>query len=451
MSKTTLVWVLIYTSGFVTTFFVPAYGTFTYLFEYYLRPSLHWWGEPLPPWRYNFIISTALTFAYLMHRPNMRKLVDAHRGPAGMLVGMAVLMAFVTPMAVDPSRSWDLLTQYLKFLLFFGLIVGTLRSEEHFDLFILVHLLGAGWWGWEVYVDPKREQGRLYNIGSGDTLGDNKAASHLLTVIPFVLMYALMHKDKRLRGAAIVVMPLIVNAVILCNSRGATVGMVAALAMALLITKSGHRLRSIALAVGMAGLFYVLADPEFIERQQTIRNYETDTSATGRLQSWSGGMALVRDYPLGAGGGGYDRLSPIYVPDVVLAYDGAQRAPHNTVVLVASEWGIPGLGLYLGFFLACFRILAQVRRTCPEGGIWYYRSVAIQMGLVGTFASGLFSDRFYAEAPFWMGALATVLHRLNADRLAKQAEAPAPTEERKRTADVHPATAHIAAAQSGSL
>ena len=48
---------------------------------------------------------------------------------------------------------------------------------------------------------------------------------------------------------------------------------------------------------------------------------------------------------------------------------------------------------------------------------WYYRSVAIQLAMVGIFVAGAFSDRLYAEAPYWMGALAVALHRLQTKEL----------------------------------
>ena len=31
------------------SFFNPLYRLLAYLFEYYLRPRLHWWGDPIFP------------------------------------------------------------------------------------------------------------------------------------------------------------------------------------------------------------------------------------------------------------------------------------------------------------------------------------------------------------------------------------------------------------------
>lgn len=419
MPKFTVFWIVVYVLGLLATFVNPVFGTYTYLFEYYLRPSLHWWGKGyLPDLRWNMIVSVLLVVMYLMRRQSLPDIGKAATGPAKFLVVLGLLTVLMTPLAVNPERSWEASTQYLKLILFHGLIVATVRSEKAFDGFVALHMLGAGWWGLEAWRDPSRDAGRLAKVGSGDTQSDNLAAAHLLSVIPFIAVYLLTHRDRRLKGIALAVAPFVINTIILCNSRGATLGLIAATSVSLMLARSGHRLRMFGTALAMAVAVFALADPEFISRQQTTSRYEEDGSALGRLESWRGGLTLIRDYPLGAGGNGYEELSPRYIADIVEAHKGQQRAPHNTYILVASDWGIPGLMLYLGYFFALFALTREVRRRAPEGGIWYYRAVAIDVALVGMLVAGTFSDRLYGEAPYWIGGLAVALHRLQAHRLA---------------------------------
>jgi O-antigen ligase len=173
----------------------------------------------------------------------------------------------------------------------------------------------------------------------------------------------------------------------------------------------------------LSGALYALADPEFVTRQQTTTNYEDDGSARYRIRAWRGSLELVRDHPLGTGGQGFWELSPIYVPNADGA-TGAKRDPHNTFVLVASEWGIAGLALFVSYYFFSFRLLREVRRHALSG-IWYYRSVAIQLGMIGMLVAGSFTDRFYSEAPYWMGALAVALHRIHAHKLRTETAAEA--------------------------
>jgi O-antigen ligase len=197
------------------------------------------------------------------------------------------------------------------------------------------------------------------NIGSADTLNDNLAAAHLLTVLPIMCVFALTAKDKRLRVLAVVAAPFIVNTFILCNSRGATVGLAAGFLMAILAARTGYRGRMIGVAIAVSILFYVLADPQFIERQQTITD---DDAGAERIETWQGASRLLMDHPLGVGGGGFEYLSPVYIPAIVEKYDGERRSVHNTYMLVATEWGIQGFLLYAGFLGTTFWMLHRVRR-----------------------------------------------------------------------------------------
>jgi len=423
MARMTLLWVVTYFAGLTASFVNPLFGTLTYLFEYYLRPSFHWWGRSLPDLRWNFMIAAVLTATYVLRRSSLPDAGAPRRGPTLCVALLGGYMLLMTPFAARPDLSFEKTTQFLKMALFHGLVIGTVRTEAAFDAFVAVHMAGAGWWGWEAYRNPRRTAGRLANVGSGDTRGDNGAAAHLLTVLPFAVAYLLLHRDKRLRALALLVTPFVVNTIILCNSRGAVLALIVCGLTAVWLARPGHRIRMLAVGFVAAAGFLYLADPIFIARQATTTRFQEDGSAAGRLEAWRGAVDLVRDHPLGAGGQGFWELSPVYAPELVERL-GEKRDPHNTFVLVASEWGLPGLALFLGYYLTSFHLLRQVRRRAREGGIWYYRSVAIHLSLVALLVAGSFTDRLYAEAPLWMGALAVALHRLQARSLSAGAEVP---------------------------
>jgi O-antigen ligase len=294
-------------------------------------------------------------------------------------------------------------------------------------------MLGAFWWGYEAWRDPHREESRLMQVGSGDTLNDNAASAHLLTVLPFILIYLLTEKDKRLRAVALVALPFVINTIILCNSRGSMVGMLAATSASVFLIRTGRRLRLGGVLVGMVAAFFLLADPQFIERQQTTANYQEDGSAQQRLTTWRAGWRFIQDRPFGAGGRGFHLLSPIYIPDIVEAHDGEPRAPHNTWVQAATEWGIPGLICFIGIYASAFLMLRRIKRAAlpHEEGFYYWRAFAIQLGLIGFLVAGTFTDRVYGEAGYWLVGLSYALYRLQRTEQAARVEAVAvsPTSE----------------------
>ncbi len=430
MSITALLWAALYGAAVIGTFFNPIFGCVGYLLEYYMRPELKWWGDQLPELRYNLIISLALGASFLLRRGSLPTMRD-FRNPALLCqFGLLATMLLVTATAaVNPTVSWEYTFQWVKMALIFPLLVyGSIRSRSTFDLFVIAHMLGAFWWGWETYLDPEREQSRLLNVGSADTLNDNAASAHLLTVLPFTIIYALTEPTKWKRIVGFVALPFVVNTIVLCNSRGATVALAAGMLAAIVIVRRGYRFRMILATIASALVVYMLADQQFIDRQKTTTQYEQDNSAQERLSSWQGAYRLVEDRPYGAGARGFVFLSPKYIPEIVAAHDGELRAPHNTWALVISEWGIVGFACYIGVLSFTFLMLRRIKRNArPENWRFYYwRAMGLQLALIAYLVAGTFTDRYYAEAGWWMIALTYGLYRLQlteqaAEILAEQA------------------------------
>jgi O-antigen ligase len=225
---------------------------------------------------------------------------------------------------------------------------------------------------------------------------------------------------------ALIALPLVLNLFVLYNSRGALVGLGFAALAAVVIVHWQARVRIAAAGVAAALLLFNLADPRFIARQQSTAT-ATDNSALSRLESWKGGARLVLDHPFGTGGRGFHQLSPIYIPDIVEGHRGELRSVHNLYLQTASEWGLQGISFFLMFILCSIYMLHRLRRQSSTADPWYYRSVAIEVGLLGTLVAGIFSDRLYGESIYWMAALSFAAYRIHATTApAEQPAAPAP-------------------------
>jgi O-antigen ligase len=245
----------------------------------------------------------------------------------------------------------------------------------------------------------------------------------LLTILPLTAIYVLVAKEKWLRAIAAVSLPFIVNTLILCNSRGAMVSLLVASGAGMVLIQRGYRLRFAAVGLAAVVGFFLLADDTFIRRQQTTANYENDGSAQGRISSWKGAAALVADYPFGAGGRGFHTLSPIYAAEVVAKTRDEGRAPHNTYMLVASEWGVLGLILWIGFHTSTFVMLHRIKARAKATDFYYWRALAMQLSLIAVLIASTFTDRLYAEAPYWLAAMVYALQRIQHTDYAEDAEA----------------------------
>jgi len=67
----------------------------------------------------------------------------------------------------------------------------------------------------------------------------------------------------------------------------------------------------------------------------------------------------------------------------------------------------------------------KVRRLARGDTDFFYRSLAIQVGLISTLTAATFSNRFLGESIYWMCGLAFALYRVSAKEFAAEAVAPA--------------------------
>jgi probable O-glycosylation ligase (exosortase A-associated) len=411
-----IVWVIAYVAGAILAFVHPIGGLFTYFLDYYAHPPIRWWGKALPDLRWSLTISIVTLLAFFVNRYKLPEIKIKSYPQTKWLFLIVINAIIVTSIfSVLPEKSWDYTFDLAKLNILYFLVLQIVRTKEHFRYFILIQIIGVFLWGWDAYDHPKRVAGRLYSIGGPDSLNDNHAASQLLTILPFIGVVFLYGKrwEKALCMAAI---PFVLNAFILCNSRGAFLGLLVTGVAALILSKGVLRWKTL-LAMLVAGvLFYNLMDPQFIARQQTIESHE-DQAATDRLESWKAGLRLIADHPLGTGGGGFSALSPIYIPEIVEAHQGEERNVHSTYLQAGSEWGIPGLFLFLAALISTCIELHRLRRSpalTPEEQRMHAESLAIELGLIGAMVSGIFTSRLYAEALYWLPALTGVLKNIYA-------------------------------------
>ena len=424
MSKTALIWLTAYGTGAVFAFASPVYGLYAYFLDYYAHPPLRWWGKELPDLRWSFIIAIVTLVAFVIRRTDLPQRT-ARRHPQTKWLVLLMVNVFLVDrfLAVWDEKSWEQLMDLFKFAVLYFIIIAVVRTPKHFRYLILAQILGVTYWGWNAFSNPKREAGRLVNIGGPDSLNDNGAASIIVAILPLIAVVLLTGKRWE-KLACLLAVPFVFNAFILCNSRGAFVALVVVAVAALLMTKGAVRWKLVlGLAIG-AIVFVSLMDPEFKARQQTTVSDKMDTSSSNRILLWKGAVQLTRDHPFGTGGGGFLFLSPTYAPEVVEA-SGGRRAVHNTYLLGAADWGVPGLVFFMGFLIATILELHRLRRDpplTPEEKTMHIQSLGIELGLIGLMVVGIFASRFYAEAVYWFPAFTAALRNLHADQRREAAD-----------------------------
>ncbi len=425
MSNTGLLWIAVYALGCGAALVHPAYGLAAYLFTYYTNPPIHWWGRDLPFGRWSLAIAGLTLASYWIHGSERRPRGFFSYPQTKWLAGLVAIAFALTPYAYDPAVSWDYAIKLGKMLVLYYLMTRILVTPWSVRLFITVHVAGGLLWGVEAFLDPETEGGRLVGIGGPDTDDANTMAAHLLTIFPLA-GYAILAGRGPERVVGLVAVPFLLYTFELLNSRGGMLGLVCASAVAVVWGWRRYaRQTLIGLALGAIALLS-LAGPDFWERQATVLEGPTDHSALSRLDMWRAAVRLIRDRPLGAGGHGFDLLSPVLLPQEV-ERKGTLITVHNTYLLTGAEWGLPGLACLLLYLFGAHRELTRLRRL-PGDGLRERQiqrdALALHAGLVGLCAAGFFVNRLYAEAVYWIGGLTAALANLeHATRAEPSAEA----------------------------
>jgi hypothetical protein len=416
MSKRALLWLFTYLTGVTLTFHEPFWGIATYLVDYYVHPPLQWWGDELPDLRWSLLPASALLGAYLLHgRTLWDKNILRHPQTTWLLLFLGST-AVLTPFALDETRSLHYLSIIAKYAVLYMIFVGTIRTHKQFRWFVVLTMVGSIFWGYEA-LGATRSGGRLEGVGGPDADSDNALAAHLLPMLP--LLAVVVWKGNRWEKlVAIIAAPFVLNTIILANSRGATVGILLGAGAALLLSRWRVRVRLVPLMLVGAMLFWALTDTTFLERQSTLLDKDPK-GASDRIELWKGAIALIDDHPLGLGGGGYDKLSPVYVPQAVKEAGGQERTVHNTYLWVATDWGLQGLAIFLGLIGATFVSLHKIRRRTADQRIML-ESFALEVGFIAFLGAAFFVNRTYSEMLYWIPALTAVLSNIQTNAWAAE-------------------------------
>jgi len=235
-----------------------------------------------------------------------------------------------------------------------------------------------------------------------DLLGPNNNAVAFLLPLCICLQRSVTHPRARTRRLHGLFAFLIFVGIVMTGSRGGMLAAVTCLVVLIAAAPRGRRILAAYLAMGLAaGLVAFFLHPFGLAQ----RNVAT-TSSSGRTSIWKVGLAACPRYcPRGSGWETFPIVYELTQPTVpgadVLVGQGGSYQPHNVVLLVAIELGVPGLLFFfpaLGVSLAEARALPRAVRGPPLAA------------LLGTYqASLLLSNLGYKF--YWMAFIMVALHR----------------------------------------
>jgi probable O-glycosylation ligase (exosortase A-associated) len=416
----------------------PWVGVLTWTWLGFMNPHRLGWGFAFDM-QFALLVALATLVGMLLSREPKR--IPWTRETVTLLIFIA-WMVFTTFFAFYPVLAWPQLEKVLKIQLMIFVALILMQDEKRLRWLVWTIALSIGFYGVKGGIFTITYGGSFHVRGPPGTFigGDNEMGLALVMTIP-LLRYCQLNTSRRwARWAFGLAILLSAIAAVGSQSRGAFLAL-AAMAVFLWL-KSRHKILT-AVLIALAAVPIALVMPqEWYDRMASIRNYEEDASALGRINSWKMAINLAADRPTG---GGFEAFRwetfARYAPEPNRVHDA-----HSIYFEVLGEHGFVGLALFLALgIMIWFTASSVIRkaRASPETR-WLADLVGmVQVSLVGYAAGGAFLGLAYFDFYYNLIVIVVLAKILLLRRLAqaKSAARPAP---RTATGRVAPAAQPIA-------
>jgi hypothetical protein len=393
----------------------PIWALYFYLGTTYVFPPGRWWGYVFGDFRWALVSAAITVLAVAFHRGKLNnKPPWIANAPALAIVLYAVVMVLQSPWALSATDHGNATVQWIKYVIAFWFVYRVVDTPERARDLMFAHVLGCALLG--IYALMTGRAGdRLDGVG-GPGLDDSNTLGMYFATAGIVGLGLFLTESGWRRWVTLACLALVMNGLVLTNTRGALLGLIAGgLFVALFRSKAHRRLFWVVAAFGCIGFVSIL-DKAFIERMWTISHAAAhaddegaDSSARSRMVIIEAQWRMFLDHPLGTGRKGTAALSPRYMEERWLTVDAtgaAERSSHNTFMTTLVEQGVVGAVLYLwlnAWILVAVLRLNRLERTHGDARMTTW-GAAIGGGLVVVFVSGNTADFLMAEVLFWLCA-----------------------------------------------
>lgn len=354
------------------------------------------------PWTYSFdapiaALVAGATLLGLLFTPRRD---FPFKGAAPVILGIFAIWITASWLAgLDPQADYPRWEKVMKIYLMIFVTLALLRTKEQIFAFAWVCAGSLAIVGMKGGLFTALSGGSYRVWGPPDSFiaDNNEFALALVMTIPLLRFLQLQMSAKWARYVLMASMVLCALSVLGSHSRGSFLG---AVAMGLLLWWRGRRRIAGGLVMGAISLALIAFMPdEWMNRMESIQDYDEDRSALGRINAWWNSWHLAFDYPLGVG---FDAARPElfarYAPDPTFV-----KAAHSIYFQVLGHHGFTGLFIFMALWIATWRAATKVRRAAREHpqARWCGELAAMaQVSILGYAVGGAFLSLAYFDLPY---------------------------------------------------
>jgi len=319
--------------------------------------------------------------------------------PVLALMAFMLWMCITLPFSFYLEHSLTLWKRVMKIDLMILVAMVVLYSRKHITILTWVLVGSLAFYG---------VKGGLFTIVTGGSYrvwgpqdsyieGNNEIALALVMIIPMMRFLQLIVESVWVKRGLTASMLLCAAAAIGSYSRGALLALGAMAAV--LWWRSQKKAGGLILLVVLGFVMLSFMPEEWWERMGTIRTYQDDASAGGRINAWWMAFNVAKDNLFG---GGFTFTRPgicaMYAP-----IPDDCRAAHSIYFMVLGEHGFIGLFLFLVMWAAVWFSAGRLRvqgKKLPQTQWLSHLGAMSQVSLAGYAVGGAFLSLSYYDLPY---------------------------------------------------
>lgn len=321
------------------------------------------------------------------------------------------------------DQSVGLWERSMKIFLMLFVTAALIDDKRKLEIFIWANVFSIAWYGVKGGIFTIITAGNYRIWGPGGFIGgNNELALALIMVIPLMRYLQLQQTNKWVKIGLTVAMGLSAVAALGTYSRGALLG-VAAMGAFFWLKSDKKVMWGVLIAIIGVGALSVMPE-QWWERMNTIKTYDADDSALGRINAWWMAFNLAKDKFFGGGFMIYEKaVFAIYSPDPTRVH-----AAHSIYFQVLGEHGFIGLFIWLSIGVATWMTARSLIKHARADARYAWAGTLgamVQVSMIGYAVTGAFLSLTYFDLPYNIGFAAMLaLHFVRQDIKAR-ASAPA--------------------------
>lgn len=379
------------------------YGAYLWAWLSYMNPHKQCWGFAMSmPFAQVTFVVTAISM-FMSKEP---KRIPWTRETVLLLI-FILWMTLSTFLAFYSNLAWNQYEKVIKIQMGTFMTLMLITSKERLRIFIWIIALSIGYYGIKGGIFTIVHGGQYRVQGPAGTFfgGNNEMALVMIMTVPLMRYLHLTETRVWLKTGLVGAMFLTTIAAFGSQSRGALVAMTA---MATFLWLKSRNKFMTALLIGVSATTAVMIMPaEWFERMSTIKTYEQDRSALGRINAWWTAFNVASE---NIAGGGFEMLkAPTfkrYAPNPYMVHDA-----HSIYFEVMGEHGFPGFAIFMALMgLTWLKASSIIRQSKRDPAHKWAGDLAgmLQVSIIGYAAGGAFLGLAYFDYYYHLIAMVVI-------------------------------------------